>query len=72
MNLPEVRHSLAAPCSDIVPGGFDYRRTVLALVGEIGRKRKICDFILPDGLDSDVADISPQFDFVQLFHNKQV
>ena len=66
----EVGHALGVPCYHIVPGGFDHGFAVAVLVKEIGGEGEPCDLAGACGRNADVADISPQFDSVQLFHSK--
>ena len=65
----DVSGLAAAPGNDIVPGGLDDRCAVLSFVSIVRGKREMRDFIVSYSLDPDVSDISPQFDFVQLFHD---
>ena len=68
----QIRDVSPFPGGHIVPGGFDDRFVVPALVRKVGDYGEMRDLGVSDRDHIDIADVSADFDSVQLFHNSSL
>ena len=64
----QIRHILAAPGNDIVPGCFRCRHIILPLVGNIGCKGKVDYLLAADFIHPYASYVPFQFDSVDVVH----